>query len=116
MFSAAPILACSSMRFSAGDIILIYSIIGGWLAGLSLAFVNPFMICFMDTNGRAKAAHLMVWAAYFGSGLTVWLRGLNGMQSEMWLVPIFGTPIGAAAHFIVLLWIRRQIRLRKQAV
>ena len=115
MPTLAPMLACGSLHFSAGDIALIYTMLGGWLASLILAFVNPFMIGLMDTTTRAKTAHFVVWGVYVISGLTVWVRGLGGMQSEAWLIPVFGVPILAISHFGVLLWTRRMIRLRKQA-
>ncbi len=104
------------MHFTAGVVVLIYSILGGWLASLVLAFVNPLVIGFLDTSTRSKSAHFAIWAVYVLSGLAVWLRGLNVMKSAAWLIPIFGVPILAISHFTVLLLTRRQIRLRKQTV
>jgi len=114
MSTVSPMLACGSMHFTAGDLALIYSVLGGWLASLVLAFVNPCLVCFSDASTRSKSAHLMIWAVYVGSGLVVWMSGLASMQSPAWLIPIFGVPILAIAHFVALLWTRRQIRLKRQ--
>jgi hypothetical protein len=114
MSTVSPILACGSMHITAGDLALIYSVLGGWLASLVLAFVNPCLICFWDVSTRSKSAHLLIWAVYVGSGLVVWVRGLGGMQSQAWSIPVFGVPILAISHLVVLLWTRRQIRLKKK--
>ncbi len=102
------------MHFTAGDIALIYSILGGWLASLVLAFVNPLVIGYLDTSTRSKSAHFAIWGVYVLSGLAVWLRGLSVMRSAAWLIPILGVPVLAISHFTVLLLTRRQIRMRKK--
>jgi len=100
-------LACGSMHFSAGDLALIYSLLGGWLVSFVLAFLNPCLICSLNISGRSQFTHFLVWAIYVGSGLALFLGGLNG-KSEAWAIPVLGVPIFAISHFIALLWIRRE--------
>jgi hypothetical protein len=116
MSTISPVLACSSMHFSAGDVALIYSLLGGWLASIVLALVTPFVICFLHSSTSVKVTHFAIYAVYVGSGLVVFIRGLSRLQSEAWVIPIYGVPILAVSHFIALLWIRRQIRLRKATI
>ena len=102
------------MHFSAGDVALIYSLLGGWLASCVLAFLTPWMICFLRISTYSKVTHFMIYAVYVGPGLVLFVRGLGRLQSEFWVIPIYGVPVLAVSHCIALLWIRRQTRLRKE--
>lgn len=106
-------LACG-FHFSPGDIALFYALLGGWLSSPLWAIGSLFIIALTNMSTRATFAHGTIWALYVVSGLTVATRGLNGMQGVAWAIPIFGVPILAISHFLVLVRTRRRIKLRMQ--
>lgn len=114
MTDFVPILACRGPVFTPGETAVIICVLLGWLASLVLALVNPCLVLFLNVSKRAKAAHLLFWAVYLGAGVAVWLRALAGMQGQAWLIPIFGVPPLAIFHLVMLFWLRRQSRLKRQ--
>lgn len=102
------------MHFSAGEAAIIYYVLGGWIASIALAIVNPYLICFLDAEPRPQAAHLCVWGIYVGAGVAVLIRGLGDMQNKAWLIPVFGVPALAISHFVTLLWMHRKLRQKRR--
>lgn len=99
-------------NFSAGDMALIYSVIGAWVISFVLAFVNLFLIAVLDASTRFKVVNVLVISVYVISAFVLFTGGFGDFSGSAILFAIFGIPVLVIAHFVFLFLARRILSWR----
>jgi hypothetical protein len=107
------LLACGSMHFDTGTLLLIYSILGGWAISIFLAIANLILIVGSVTSSRFKVVNFGFYCLYAASALALFSGGFGGLESAFILLPIFGVPVTVISHFVYLVSTSRRARSKK---